>query len=41
MPAEQRRNEVGEPEEVEGTGEGNSRDPVETGGDPGYLRFVD
>ena len=41
MPAEQWRYQVGEAEDVEGTGEGDARDAVEGGGDPGYLRLVD
>ena len=41
MPAQQWGYQVGEAEEVEGTGEGDSRDAVQRGGDPGYLRLVD
>lgn len=41
MPSSVRSNQVGDTEEVEGAGEGDSRDAVERRGVPSDLRLVD
>lgn len=41
MPAQCWGGEVGDAEEIHGSGEHDAGDAVEGGGDPGYLRAVD
>jgi hypothetical protein len=41
VPSSVRSDEVGDSKQVEGAGQGNAGDTVETRGDPGDLRLVD